>query len=573
MSLDPYEPGPLRYGDEYKLAAFGGVLQALVAYVESTGDHIRSIAAGLHQVLFLVRGSFYLVAITDAGEPEPIIERQLDHLHKMLLMLLTSAIERSFLRNPKFDIRPLLGGTDRLFSALIHSFSWDPASYLSSMRCLRIPAWVRTTVSGAIKTAAAASPALFALVFSGFEVVTVAHRKREPLHSDDIFLLLNFLNASDSFRTSPESFTPVCLPHYNPAAFLYAYVHYWAAEQPLPPTPRTIHSHSSLRSNAPHSNSSRSSSRSQASAGPGMGCDIIPMGQSENGADEDDDYSGAFDQSEGRGVFGGGGEREGEGGGEGAEGGEGEEEGEEGEEEEDEEEEDGAVLALEKLRSVLGGGMAVDIPSGAGTATHTDTHTDGSTGRSADSSASSAHVGPAGSAALRVPQRASAPVRPGGVPLSAERQTAAEDVSAWGLGVSAWGLGVSAGWLVSLLRAYQTMHSSMTAQTPVTAPHATGGATSAASSAMSASSSSATASSLLAAMETGGSCPVPGGIKTQYRRTKDFVLLSWRTPDFEIMAAFDPLATKKPAIAVCNAICHMLQQLESDLFLPGSVIF
>ncbi|CAI5531375.1 unnamed protein product [Closterium sp. Naga37s-1] len=102
------------------------------------------------------------------------------------------------------------------------------------------------------------------------------------------------------------------------------------------------------------------------------------------------------------------------------------------------------------------------------------------------------------------------------------------------------------------------MHSSMTAQTPVTAPHATGSATSAASSAMSASSSSTAASSLLAAMETGGSCPVPGGIKTQYRRTKDFVLLSWRTPDFEIMAAFDPLATK-PAIAVCNAICPMLQ--------------
>ncbi|CAI7872165.1 unnamed protein product [Closterium sp. NIES-54] len=129
-----------------------------------------------------MRGSFYLVAITDAGEPEPIIERQLNSLHfrrwwacthgwlvscgmgwcppslllltpfqrqifcspsphllsppvlsgllefslfpHQLLMLLTSAIERSFLRNPKFDIRPLLGGIDRLFSALIHSFSW-----------------------------------------------------------------------------------------------------------------------------------------------------------------------------------------------------------------------------------------------------------------------------------------------------------------------------------------------------------------------------------------------------------------------------------------------------------------
>ncbi|CAI6003109.1 unnamed protein product [Closterium sp. NIES-64] len=799
-----------RYGDEYKLAAFGGVLQALVAYVESTGDHIRSIAAGLHQVLFLVRGSFYLVAITDAGEPEPIIERQLDHLHKMLLMLLTSAIERSFLRNPKFDIRPLLGGTDRLFSALIHSFSWDPASYLSSMRCLRIPAWVRTTVSGAIKTAAAASPALFALVFSGFEVVTVAHRKREPLHSDDIFLLLNFLNASDSFRTSPESFTPVCLPHYNPAAFLYAYLHYWAAEQPLlctrdsiplvfpsllaslPPTqniPRVLHAsvspslqprrlplcllydhHQSrgdtgllllsadpnsfhslkdvrvamertllqcnifqeissaasspsrgvtvhlvqshidsiaaasaaanrsarttttattsssssssssssnnarlspfppssprfttpsriatttatnppttttttksssfpqrtsspalrsssrpLRSSSPARRSPSPSSRRSSSPfrspallpspqppglpfpdpyglGPGMGCDIIPMGQSENGADEDDDYSGAFDQSEGQGVFGGGGEREGEGGGEGAEGGEGEEEGEEGEEEEDEEEEDGAVLALEKLRSVLGGGMAVGMGmgTGMGMGQHENDSPVTEVPISVPLEPSSAPPNRSLPPPLTIPTQISPQVpaqpltqTPTRMAAQVAVQIAAQAAPMWGpqgllhfvfrsVPLRQFVLAEFPSALSdrrqqkTLLRAYQTMHSSMTAQTPVTAPHATGGATSAASSAMSASSSSATASSLLAAMETGGSCPVPGGIKTQYRRTKDFVLLSWRTHDFEIMAAFDPLATKKPAIAVCNAICHMLQQLESELFLPGSVVF
>ncbi|GJP42053.1 hypothetical protein CLOM_g1649 [Closterium sp. NIES-68] len=854
-----------RYGDEYKLAAFGGVLQALVAYVESTGDHIRSISAGLHQVLFLVRGSFYLVAITDAGEPEPIIERQLDHLHKMLLMLLTSAIERSFLRNPKFDIRPLLGGTDRLFSALIHSFSWDPASYLSSMRCLRIPAWVRTTVSGAIKTAAAASPALFALVFSGFEVVTVANRTREPLHSDDIFLLLTFLNASDSFRTSPESFTPVCLPHYNPSAFLYAYVHYWAADQPLPPTPHTIHSHSISRSKssiagskgvwsnsiggskgsdskgvgsssetggsrgsgskqndtgapgsgsdtagsgsssssssnnndnnsknsdssgsgsgragaqseapltfestqkagaqsaAPlydhhqsrgdtgllllsadpssfhalkdvrmsmeqtlvqcnifqeissaasspsrgvtvhlvqshidsiaaaaaskgartsvatsNSNSNNSSSRSPKLSpfppssprfttpsrittttatttantkssspfpqrpsspaprssspslrsaspsrrppspssftspalhpspqppglpfpdpyglGPGMGCDIIPMGQSEDGADEDDDYSRAFDQSENRGVFGGGGEGEGAEGW--IEGQQAEEEGDAEEEEEDEEEEDGAVLALEKLRSVLGGGMGMGMGMG------TDQQ---ETGSPATEVPVSVPLEPPS-----LPLTSSLPCPPLAIPHTAQTlrepspkgggrrlmptQTPVMVPPMWG----PQGLlhfvfkSVPLRQFVmaefppalsdkrqqkNLLRAYQTMHSSMTTQTPVTAANATVGATSATSSALSASSSSTSATSLLASMELGGSCPVPGGIKTQYRRTKDFILLSWRTPDFEIMAAFDPLATKKPAIAVCNAICHMLQQLESELFLPGSVIF
>ncbi|CAI5486843.1 unnamed protein product [Closterium sp. Naga37s-1] len=329
-----------------------------------------------------------------------------------------------------------------------------------------------------------------------------------------------------------------------------------------------------------------------------MGCDIIPMGQSENGADEDDDYSGAFDQSEGRGVFGGGGEREGEGGGESAEGGEGEEEGEEGEEEEeDEEEEDGAVLALEKLRSVLGGGMAVGMGTGMGMGQHGTDSPVTEVPISVPLELSSAPPNRSLPPPLAIPTQISPQVpaqpctqTPTRMAAQVAAQIAAQAAPMWGpqgllhfvfrsAPLRQFVLAEFPPALSdkrqqkTLLRAYQTMYSSMTAQTPVTAPHATGGATSAASSAMSASSSSTAASSLLAAMETGGSCPVPGGIKTQYRRTKDFVLLSWRTPDFEIMAAFDPLATKKPAIAVCNAICHMLQQFESELFLPGSVIF
>lgn len=41
-----------------------------------------------------------------------------------MLLILTKSVNRCFEKNPKFDMTPLLGGTDIVFSSLIHSFSW-----------------------------------------------------------------------------------------------------------------------------------------------------------------------------------------------------------------------------------------------------------------------------------------------------------------------------------------------------------------------------------------------------------------------------------------------------------------
>lgn len=40
-----------------------------------------------------------------------------------MLLILTKSVNRCFEKNPKFDMTPLLGGTDVVFSSLIHSFS------------------------------------------------------------------------------------------------------------------------------------------------------------------------------------------------------------------------------------------------------------------------------------------------------------------------------------------------------------------------------------------------------------------------------------------------------------------
>ncbi|MCO5597041.1 hypothetical protein L7F22_051115 [Adiantum nelumboides] len=213
-----------RYGDEHKLAGFAATLQAIMSFVESGGDNIKYVRAGDHQVVFLVKGPVYLVSISSTDEPLRALRRQLDLLHGLLLLILTKSLEKCFVKNANFDLRPLLGGTDNVFSSLIHSFSWNPASFLCSYTCLPLSHTARQAAGAALQDVAD-SDLLFALLLSDSKVISLVGAQKASLHPDDIFLLSNFVSSSESFRTT-ESFSPVCLPKYNAAVFLYAYVRY-----------------------------------------------------------------------------------------------------------------------------------------------------------------------------------------------------------------------------------------------------------------------------------------------------------------------------------------------------------
>lgn len=112
--------------------------------------------SGQFQVVFLVKGPIYLVCISCTDETYEYLRGQLDLLYGqvtldcfsvsflfvlchvqvsgldnqnvMLLMqmilILTKSIDRCFEKNAKFDMTPLLGGTEAVFSSLVHSFSW-----------------------------------------------------------------------------------------------------------------------------------------------------------------------------------------------------------------------------------------------------------------------------------------------------------------------------------------------------------------------------------------------------------------------------------------------------------------
>ncbi|XP_024982890.1 vacuolar fusion protein MON1 homolog [Cynara cardunculus var. scolymus] len=217
-----------RYGDEHKLAGFSATLQAIISFVENGGDRVKLVRAGKHQVVFLVKGPIYLVCISCTEEPYESLRGQLELLYGQMILILTRSLDRCFEKNPKFDMTPLLGGTEAVFSSIIRAFSWNPATFLHAYTCLPL-AYATRQAAGAILQDVADSGVLFAILMCKDKVVSLVGLQKASLHPDDMLLLANFVMSSESFRTS-ESFSPICLPRYNPMAFLYAYVQYLDVE-------------------------------------------------------------------------------------------------------------------------------------------------------------------------------------------------------------------------------------------------------------------------------------------------------------------------------------------------------
>ena len=170
-----------RYGDESKLAPLAGVLQALISFVRESGDHIRHVVAGAHRVVFVTRGSLYLVGVSSSGESVPYIARQLHCLHAQIISILTSKVETIFQRNASFDLRGLLGGTDRVLRSLIREGSGQPTMLLEATPCLRMPAPTRAEL-GRLLAATRPTSLLFGVLLARGFLVQLWRTKKIPLH-------------------------------------------------------------------------------------------------------------------------------------------------------------------------------------------------------------------------------------------------------------------------------------------------------------------------------------------------------------------------------------------------------
>ncbi|CAH8386067.1 unnamed protein product [Eruca vesicaria subsp. sativa] len=410
-----------RYGDEHKLAGFSATLQAIISFVENGGDRVNLVKAGKHQVVFLVKGPIYLVCISCTDETYEYLRGQLDLLYGQMILILTKSIDRCFEKNSKFDMAPLLGGTDAVFSSLVHSFSWNPATFLHAYTCLPLPYALRQA-TGTILQDVCASGVLFALLMCRHKVISLAGAQKASLHPDDLLLLSNFVVSSESFRTS-ESFSPICLPRYNPQAFLHAYVHFFDDDTyVILLTTRSEAFHHlkdcRIRIEAVLLKSNILSTVQRSVTEGGLRVEDLPVNH----------------------------------------------------------------LLRQKPSYTSNQRQEIDVSVGTG--------------------------GPFGLwhfmyRSIYLDQYVSSEFSP---PVTSHRQQK------------------------SLFRAYQKLYASM---------HEKG----------------------------------LGPHKTQYRRDENYTLLCWVTPDFELYAAFDPLADKAMAIKICNQVCQRVKDVENEVFLQGASPF
>ena len=217
-----------RFGDESRLAPLAGVLQALVSFVSDSGDSIRYARAGSHFAVFVAHGPIYLVAVSSGGDTVPYLTRQLSCMHSQILSILTSKVEDVFARNASYDLRSLLGGTDRVLRSLIHSSSREPSMLLQAVPCLRMASAPRAEL-GKLLSASRPPSLLFGLVLAKGFLVQLWRPKRTRLQPADLLLVMNAVNSSNTFRED-ESWLPICLPQFNPRAFLYAHISFVAPD-------------------------------------------------------------------------------------------------------------------------------------------------------------------------------------------------------------------------------------------------------------------------------------------------------------------------------------------------------
>eukprot|EP01104_Vermistella_antarctica_P004337 TRINITY_DN14808_c0_g1_i1.p1 TRINITY_DN14808_c0_g1~~TRINITY_DN14808_c0_g1_i1.p1 ORF type:complete len:551 (+),score=107.68 TRINITY_DN14808_c0_g1_i1:170-1822(+) len=211
-----------RYGDESKLAGFMGVLQAMISFAIDEEDEMRYLAAGNLKAVFMTKGPIYLVCVSNTREPFSQLEQQLTYLHSQIISIVTAGVERILETKRSFDLRNLLGGTDKFLASLSSVMDRDLSIVLNAVHCLRLPFAIRNTV-GRILQSTRPPDLLFSLLLAKHQLVTMVRPKKHALQPADLHIILNFVYASQSLR-STSSWTPLCLPMFNDQGFLHAYV-------------------------------------------------------------------------------------------------------------------------------------------------------------------------------------------------------------------------------------------------------------------------------------------------------------------------------------------------------------
>ncbi|RXK37418.1 vacuolar fusion protein MON1 [Tremella mesenterica] len=205
------------------------VAQALISIFAEDDDRLRSIRRGDKRIVFLLKAPLYMVCVSDWGEPENVLRVQLDYIYLQVLSVATSTqLARAFQRRSNFDPTRLLEGTDQFLHNLIARSQHDFSYLTSTLQPLRMAPALREAAAAALMPPSRIQDLLYVLLVAGGRIVTLLRPRKHAVHPSDLHLLLNMLDTSKTLRSS-EAWVPICLPKFNPAGFVHAYVDF-----PLP---------------------------------------------------------------------------------------------------------------------------------------------------------------------------------------------------------------------------------------------------------------------------------------------------------------------------------------------------
>ncbi|KAF7346547.1 hypothetical protein MSAN_01882800 [Mycena sanguinolenta] len=207
--------------DSENMTSTIGIMQALISVFIDDGDKIRCINAGSTRITFQLRPPLYYVCASSWGEPESV-----NILHLQILSIVTAAqLRRVFERRTNFDLRRLLNGAETFLTSMLSRLAFDLAMATSSLHCLRLEASIRKRAAEALVPPSKMKDILYVILVARGRVITIVRPKKHSIHPADIHILLNTIHAP-SILDSPASasWIPVCLPKFNPAGFVNAYI-------------------------------------------------------------------------------------------------------------------------------------------------------------------------------------------------------------------------------------------------------------------------------------------------------------------------------------------------------------
>lgn len=212
--------------DIENLSSIMGIVQALLSVFLDDGDKLRCINAGRLRITFLLRSPLYYVCASSWGEPESVTRSHLEYLHLQILSIVTaSQLRRIFERRTNFDLRRLLDGSEPFLFSLLGRMELDLAMATSSLNCLQLDQSLRARIAEALVPTSKMKDTLYIILVARGQVITLVRPKKHSIHPADIHILVNTVY-SPSIVNSPASasWIPVCLPKFNPAGFVNAYI-------------------------------------------------------------------------------------------------------------------------------------------------------------------------------------------------------------------------------------------------------------------------------------------------------------------------------------------------------------